>query len=588
MKKKILGIVIFHLVCFLSVSGQGSLLPFGSPEYRTFERLRVKYGGSPEIHAAIKPINRIDLSKYICDIASTKENLTVRELEDLQFAVDNNDLWTSKFLTTDTARATISGQVNNLPGKTNIRRLAVTTNKHPLFGVLYATPANLVAVNTRYFNLRLNPYLNAQVGKSREDDGLLFANQRGVELYGDVDQKVYFYSNLVETQQRFQNYVTQYAKDINAIPGAGNLRNYQSGLLGGVSGYDYMNAQGYVGFNVSKHVGIQLGHGRNFIGDGYRSLLLSDFAHNYFYLKFNTKVWKFHYQNIFAELTDLSTKSPLGGDQLFAKKYTAMHFLSYNITPRWNVGFFESVVFNRSRQFEFQYLNPLIFYRTVELFVGSPDNALIGFSSRCDLGKSVSIYGQFLLDEFIFKNIRKQNGNWTNKYGGQVGVKYINAFGVEQMDLQVELNFVRPYTYTHFDSSSNYVHFNQPLAHPLGANFIEVLGILQYHPHKRWAIEWRTFFSQKGEDRSGQNWGGNILRDYTIRPMDNGNEIGQGVQSNILLSNLDVSFQLYHQMYVDFTAQIRRKFSDDPTKSLNTSLISGGIRINLARQRFDF
>lgn len=584
MKEKILGFICFVVTSFGVLYGQGSLLPMGSPEYQTYERLRIKYGGSTEIHTSIKPINRIEISKYLCDVASQEANLSKRDLEEIQFAVDNNNLWTTPLLTTNSGQS--SAIDSTYSPKSN--KLHISRNKRSILGLFYPTPANLAEVNSKYFNLRLNPFLNVQVGRSRGEEGFTFANQRGLELYGDVDQKVYFYSNLVETQQRFQNYVTQYAKEISAIPGAGNLRNYQSGLLGGISGYDYMNAQGYVGFNISKHVGIQLGHGRNFLGDGYRSLFLSDFSHNYFYLKLNTKVWKFHYQNIFAELTDFSSTSPIFGNQLFAKKYTAMHYLSYNVSQRWNVGLFESVVFNRSRQFEFQYLNPLIFYRTVELFVGSPDNALIGFSTKYDFSKSFSIYGQFLLDEFIFKNVRQQNGNWTNKYGGQLGIKYVNALGVDQLDVQLELNFVRPYTYTHFDSSSNYVHFNQPLAHPLGANFVEMLGILHYKPHRKWSVEWRTFFARKGEDDLSQNWGGNILKDYTMRPRDNGNEIGQGVQTSTLLSTLDVSYQIYHQMYFDFTAQYRHKASADPLKRLNTSFISGGFRVNLARQRFDF
>ena len=57
------------------------------------------------------------------------------------------------------------------------------------------------------------------------------------------------------------------------------------------------------------------------------------------------------------------------------------------------------------------------------------------------------------------------------------GIKYINAFNLRNFDLQLETNIVRPYTYQHNDSIDNYSHYNQPLAHPLGANFAEVIAI---------------------------------------------------------------------------------------------------------------
>ncbi|MBK8721487.1 MAG: hypothetical protein IPL95_04220 [Saprospiraceae bacterium] len=588
---------LYTFISFLffcnSVFAQGSILPMGSPDYQIVERLKIKYESFSEIHTTLKPYNRIDVCNGAIALLNSDNEFTERDKQDLQYLIDNNQLWltadqnigqkqTEKKIFIDSTHTFYKLETTN-----EFVKPTYTTNEKPLFGVFYKTPANLLEVKEKYFRLAINPLLNLQIGKSKEEDGLMFANQRGIELYGDVDNKVYFYSNLVESQQRFPNFISKYAQFINAVPGNGNLRYYQSSVFGKVSGFDYMNAQGYIGFNVSKHVGIQLGHGRNFLGDGYRSLLLSDFSHNYFYLKLNTKVWKFHYQNIFAELTDLSSHSIFPGDQLLGKKYGAFHMLSYNINKKLNIGLFESVIFNRSKQFEFQYLNPLIFYRTVELFVGSPDNAMIGFNSRYDLNSKFSFYGQFLLDEFIFKNIKSQNGSWTNKYGAQIGVKYVNAFGINQLDMQLEYNFVRPFTYMHFDSSSNYVHYNQPLAHPLGANFKEMIGIIQYRPSKNWNFELRCFNIVKGFDDGSSNWGGNIIKDYNSRSLELGNEIGQGVKSKIFLLNFDVSYRLYHQFYIDFNTKYRIEKSDNPANNLNTTFFSGGIRLNIAKQKID-
>ena len=49
------------------------------------------------------------------------------------------------------------------------------------------------------------------------------------------------------------------------------------------------------------------------------------------------------------------------------------HYLSWNTTKRLTLGFFESVLWqdDNGRGFDFNYVNPLIFYQTIELETGS-------------------------------------------------------------------------------------------------------------------------------------------------------------------------------------------------------------------------
>ena len=53
----------------------------------------------------------------------------------------------------------------------------------------------------------------------------------------------------------------------------------------------------------AKYLDFQFGYDKNFIGNGYRSLFLSDFGNSYLFLKINTRIWKFNYLNLFMELT---------------------------------------------------------------------------------------------------------------------------------------------------------------------------------------------------------------------------------------------------------------------------------------------
>src|SRR6185295_4915211 len=120
-------------------------------------------------------------------------------------------------------------------------------------------------------------------------------------------------------------------------------------------------------------------------------------------------------------------------------------------------------------------------------------------------------YGQLALDELLVGEITKNRGFWGNKYGVQLGAKYINAFGVSNLDLQLEHNLARPFTYSHRDSVANYTHYNQPLAHPLGANFSEIIGIARYQPAPKWLVQAKAIYYTQGRDSNAVSYGSNIF-----------------------------------------------------------------------------
>ncbi|MEM9918918.1 MAG: hypothetical protein AAF990_12525, partial [Bacteroidota bacterium] len=360
------------------------------------------------------------------------------------------------------------------------------------------------------------------------------------------------------------------------------LKDYESTVVDIKDGYDFLNAQGYLGFNISKHVGLQLGHGRNFIGHGFRSMLLSDFSANYFYLKLNTRIWKFHYQNIFAELNATSPNAS-SSDELIPKKYLAAHYLSFRPNSKWSIGLYEAVVYHRQNQFELQYLNPVVLYRTIEQGLDSPDNVLLGLDVRWDAFRQFRLYGQLILDEFKFSELFiERRGWWANKLGWQLGVKYIDALNIDHLDVGLEVNSVRPYTFVHKDSSANYTHQNQSLAHPLGANFNEFLLTLRYQPIKRLVAEARLIRSRVGRDERNSNWGSNLLRSYQTREQDFGNEIGQGIETDITLLGLDLSYELFHDAFIDLYFQFREEKSEAlPEQSTTSGYYGLGFRMNI-------
>lgn len=459
-----------------------------------------------------------------------------------------------------------------------------TIGKH-----FYRSPFYLYEVHRPDFFLQLQPLLHFQAGMEQSDTNshITFLNRRGLRVRGGIDQKVFFETQVVETQESTPYHVQDRIREDEAVPGAGFYKVYDSRLTDAPNdGVDYLLAQGRLSFQLTKHIGTELGHGRHFIGDGMRSLLLSDFSNNYFYLKFNTRIWKFHYQNLFAELTQDYDRGP---DRVLPKKYMAAHYLNIQISKRLRLGLFEATVFGRDNGFDLQYLNPIILYRAVEQSLGSPDNAMLGLTGRYLFFKHFSLYGQLVIDEFKFSELfLERRGWWANKYGVQLGAKYIDAFGVQNLDIQAEYNTVRPYTYTFRSAEANYTHYNQPLAHPLGANFREFLARVQYRPKPRWAIRGQLLWADYGLDTLSSNWGSDIFRSYTEIEQQYGNQTGQGISTQQLQCYIELQYELRPGLYLEAFYRYRNENAALDVLDRRSHWGGLGLRYFLQRRPFFF
>ncbi|MBC8153904.1 MAG: hypothetical protein H7Z72_13425, partial [Bacteroidetes bacterium] len=302
----------------------------------------------------------------------------------------------------------------------------------------------------------------------------------------------------------------------------------------------------------------------------------------YLFLKLTTRFGPFQYTNLFTELQN--TERPLASNQLYPQKFAAMHHLSANIGKHVNVGLFEAEIFSRDRV-DLNYLNPIIFLRYVESSRGSADNANIGLDVKVNFANHFLAYGQFMLDEFILKELVSGRGSWTNKFAAQAGIKYIDAFGVSNLDLQAEANLARPYTYSHEGGQTNYAHYNQPLAHPLGGNFVEGIGIAKYQL-KQWSATGIFSVMKTGRDIAGRNYGGNVLLNYGTRVRSEGNFIGQGRQTLTTFADLRLSYMIKHNIFIDAGYLYRLQSSQYRPDTYTTNLASISLRWNIAHRNW--
>ena len=454
-------------------------------------------------------------------------------------------------------------------------------SRRPLLKYFYRDKATLYQRRADDFMIKINPVLDFELGTESASNKTLYVNTRGAEVRGWIAKKVGYYFLVSENQARYPLYVRERIDSFGAVPGEGYFKNFKT------DGVDFFTARGYFDFTVAKYVTVQFGNDKNFIGNGIRSLALSDFSEDYLFLKLQLQVWKLNYQCLY---TDMIADFIRNGDRLLPKKYGALHHVSLNVTKFLNVGAWESVVFHRNEGYELQYLNPVIFYRSAEQLLGSPDNSMLGVDYWINFLRHFSLYGQVLIDDFNFQVSKGKSGYWGNKYGLQFGAKYIDAFSIANLDLQGEWNFIRPYVYTHSDTIANYSNYNQPLAHPLGANFSEWIGIVRYQPLFPLTIELRLTSVFQGRDTTGSNWGANILipsSEVTIETVY-GNKVGQGVKTDLLMAELSVSYMIRHNLFIDGRYIFRRTTSAVPSFSSKDNIFQVGVRMNIPARTFPF
>lgn len=156
---------------------------------------------------------------------------------------------------------------------------------------------------------------------------------------------------------------------------------------------------------------------------------------------------------------------------------------------------------------------------------------------------------------------------------------------------QVEHNRVRPFTYSHRDSIANYTHYNQPLAHPLMANFQEFIGVARYQPAPKWLAIAKLMYYQQGRDSSAASYGSNIFLPNTppYRTSEYGFDIGSGWKTNVFYASLLLSYEFRENLFVELNALYRKQETvTAPLTSANTSVISLGVRWNMHRRDFEF
>ncbi|MDQ3112180.1 MAG: hypothetical protein M3R17_20030 [Bacteroidota bacterium] len=440
----------------------------------------------------------------------------------------------------------------------------------------------------------IRPIYDLNVGYDLKTKSTLLTTAGGIILDADYKQKIGIEARFAAGTTAFPNYLDSITRFTGMVPGWGD-RAYETSP----GKYSFQHFSGNIIWRPSKVFNLQVGRDKHFWGDGYRSLFLSDIGMAMPYIKQTTTIWKLQYTSLFTWMQDWTNSNGFAKD--YRSKFATFHYLSFNAAKWLNIGLFESIIWqgndaNRQRGFDPNYLNPVIFFRPVEYSLGSSDNAMLGASFKIRFNSNNYLYAQILLDEFYLKEILARNGWWANKQGYQLGYKCFNFGQVKNLFMQTEINIVRPYTYSHGSTQQSYTNAGMPLAHPLGANFAELLGMLSYS-YKGFTITGKVVGARYGLDTSGTNYGQNIFLSYITRTSvtpnppsqrDFNHHIFDGVGTNVFYVEFRTSYKFNTAFPVRIELLAGARAENNLLGQKKSSYIQFGLSLPLWRSYRDY
>ncbi len=537
---------------------QHTYIPNGGSSQQILDRLEIKSGelANDYFHSAGKSYRRMAIANYIDSFPVNRVGLSPQDYFNMSYLINDNFEWSKS---------------------------EQSLSKQNISKTFYTRQAAFYSAQQKDFNLVVNPVLYYQVSTDKYKQQYALLNNRGVEIRGNVGKNIGFYTQVSDEILKPNSWVGDLQQKEGVLPYTNFYKSYPNT-------FNYFLSSAYVTGSINKYMDLQFGHYRNFIGDGYRTFILGDMQPEYLTMRLNTRIWRLNYTNIWSELRD-----PIGGAYTTQPRhYMATHHLSLNLGKNFNIGMFETILFQRGDSlgrgaFDLNYMNPIVFYKSIENGLNSTDKAIIGINYKYNFLRHFSLYGQAVISEFVLKEILDRKGWWGNKFAIQTGLKYIDVAGVKNLDMQGELNICRPYMYTSFNSAQSFSNFGQYMGHPLGANFYEGIGIIRYQPINRLNLTAKLMYALYGNDTNGSNFGKDVRMSYTSRSNgDYGNHIGQGIETKLIMADLTATYMPKHNLFLDFKLGYRQAFSNLPQFAQRTLYFTTGIRWNIVSRNYDF
>jgi hypothetical protein len=442
---------------------------------------------------------------------------------------------------------------------------------------------HLFDVRNKEFTFYGDYLTDFQAGRDFSNHITTNINTRGYQFGGTVGDKFFFYTSGFENSAKFPNYLSNYINTIDFIPGQAYDRSF------GKPAKDWSYVTAILSYSPIKQLNITLGEDKTFIGDGYRSLLLSDYAANYPLLRLTANLGHVQYMMMWAYLEDarLPQFDSFGSNR---RKWGAFHYLDWNVNKRLSFGFFNAIIVPEAdangnfHGFDANYVNPVLFLNSLNPTPSQPDNVLMGFTGKYKIFDKTAIYGQLLLDRFNAGTFFSGGGN-NNTNGVQLGIRGADLFRVSNFNYLLEFNSVKPSTYQSTQVISAYSEYSQPLGDPLGANFREVVGILNYQAG-RFDFMGQLNYAKYGLDGTNTNYGKDVNLPYV--PSAAPTSVGQGISTNLYYSQGTVSFLINPKTNLRLELGGIYRIEKNADMNNKTAFVTFGLRSSFRQMYSDF
>ncbi len=429
---------------------------------------------------------------------------------------------------------------------------------------------NLIILNKKNIYLTLDPIFNFSAGVDLSDSvsSTLYTNTRGIKIEGVLGKNILFSTSFLENQAHFPNYVNTFIESNGVVPGMGRVKDYKN------QDYDYAIAMASISWKATDFLRIKFGNDKDFLGFGYRSILLTDNAFSYPHLKldFYFAKQKLKYTLNYALLQDL-IRLPKGEtpESNFERKIGAFHHLSYMPNRKISIGIFSGTILPQTakdsvKNFYLDALNPIFL---INPLINNPDYInKIGFNFSWEIWKNGRIYMEF----------SENPSNWEQ-------VSLLTGFStwdllVPGLNLTLEYTLSKEEFNINFPKSisNSYSHYSQSLGHVLGSGFKELYVQLNYH-YKRV----RFLISLNYADRNivdAQRWGF-IDEDVSIA-------INENYYANSIILNTELSYRFNPKTNMEVACGYQLKRSGSDNIFGKTDYLYIAFRTSLFNQYLDF
>jgi len=442
---------------------------------------------------------------------------------------------------------------------------------------------DFIWLKSENFSLKVNPLLNLELKKDKDSGEGYYINTRGIEFKGDIGKKVSFYSAFYENQTKFEPYIENYIMEKRVVPGQGAAKILKDNK------FDFSRAEAYLSINPVSCFNIQLGQSKHFIGEGYRSLILSDNALNYPFIKLTANYKKFQYIILWSQYQSF-TGAYYNYHQ---RKFSAINYLSWVPKAGFEFSLIESIIWpgntnENKNNFNINFFNPIILSRTAQFGLNSDKNILLGLNTHIKIYNFAQLYSQLVVD-----NIGKDL-NYQNNYAFQIGFKHFDLFHRnfqnQSLFVQSELNYIAPYTYTWTENKQAFTNYNQSIAHPAGTGLKEVLGTLKYQ-YKDLSISFKGFYIINSIDSLNSNFGSDIFKSNTKSngiEVNTTNKPGYGIKNELFNLTSEVAFLVNPSTNLQVFMNIQYRKNYNSLNKNENIYFSFGLKTNINNYYYDF